>query len=146
MLAPACQNSSSTEPKFRLLYLGNDLKLIAALRQALAEPVYQLVTCADRESAMLFLKSDIPYEVLLVDFDWRKKDGVEIVRLARKLRHRKRMPIVLLAGAKLNRRRQTVAAEAGVTTWMLKTEDIGEAIKRVMHSAEASLFGAVARP
>ena len=132
MLAPACQNSSSTEKKFRLLYLGNDLNFIAALRQVLAEPAYQLVTCADRESAVLFLKSDIPYEVLLVDFEWRGKNGLEVARLAQKLQHRKRMPIVLLVGAKLNRRRQTVAAEAGVTTWILKTEEIGEAIKRVM--------------
>ena len=130
MLAPA--RPRSTEPEFRLLYLGNDLKLIAALRQVLAEPVYRLVTCSDRESAVLFLKSDIPYEVLLIDLEWRGKNGLEVARLARKLRHRKRMPIVLLAGAKLNRRRQTVAAEAGVTTWMLKTEKIGEAIKRVM--------------
>ena len=138
MLAPACQNSSSTKPKFRLLYLGNDSKFIAALRQVLAEPVYLLVTCADRESAVLFLKSDIPYEVLLIDLEWRGKNGLEVARLARKLRHRKRMPIVLLVGAKLNRRRQTVAAEAGVTTWMLKTEKIEEAIKRVMGCASES--------
>ena len=130
MLAPAFPGP--TEPEFRLLYLGNDLKLIAALRQVLAEPVYRLVTCSDRERAVLFLKSDIPYEVLLIDLEWRGKNGLEVARLARKLRHRKRMPIVLLAGAKLNRRRQTVAAEAGVTTWMLKTEKIGEGIKRVM--------------
>jgi DNA-binding response OmpR family regulator len=130
MLAPAFP--SPTEPEFRLLYLGNDLKFIAALRQGLAEPVYRLVTCSDRDSAVLFLKSDIPYEVLLIDLEWRGKNGLEVARLARKLRHRKRMPIVLLAGAKLNRRRQTVAAEAGVTTWMLKTEKIAEAIKRVM--------------
>ena len=130
MLAPAFP--SPTEPEFRLLYLGNDIKLIATLRQVLAEPVYRLVTCSDRESAVLFLKSDIPYEVLLIDLEWRGKNGLEVARLARKLRHRKRLPIVLLVGAKLNRRRQTVAAEAGVITWMLKTEDIGEAINRVM--------------
>ncbi len=132
MLAPPCQNSTSTEPKFRLLYLGNDLKLIAALRQALAEPVYQLVTCSDRESAVLFIKSEIRYDVLLVDFEWRKKDGVEIARLARKLRHRKRMPIVLLGGTRLSRKTRAVAEEAGVTTCVSKTQGIGEVIKRVI--------------
>ena len=131
MLAPAC--SSPTEPEFRLLYLGNDLKFIAALRQVLAEPVYQLVTCADRESALLFLKSDIRYEVLLVDFEWRKKDGLEIARLARKLRHRKRMSIVLLGGTRLSRKTRAVAEEAGVTTCVLKTQDVAEAIKRLVH-------------
>ena len=136
MLAPAFPGP--TEPECRLLYLGNDLKLIATLRQVLTEPAYRLVTCSDRESAVLFLKSDIPYEVLLIDLEWRGKNGLEVARLARKLRHRKRMPIVLLAGAKLNRRRQTVAAEAGVTTWMLKTEKIGEAIRRVMGAEQTS--------
>jgi response regulator RpfG family c-di-GMP phosphodiesterase len=132
MLAPT--RPGSTESKFRLLYLGNDLKFIAALRQALAEPVYHLVTCSDRESAMLFLKSEIRYEVLLVDFEWRKKDGVEIARLARKLRHRKRMPIVLLGGTRLSREMRTAAAKAGVQECVLKTQDVGEVIKRVISS------------
>ena len=78
MLAPACKNSRSPEHEFRLLYLGNDLKLIAALRQELAEPVYLLVTCSDRETAMLFLKGDIPYEVLLIDLEWRGKNGLKV--------------------------------------------------------------------
>jgi len=107
--------------------------------------VYLLVTCADRESAMLFLESDIPYEVLLIDLEWRGKNGLEVARLARKLRHRKRMPIVLLVGAKLNRRRQTVAAEAGVTTWMLKTEEIGEAIKRVIGEEQTAQITPIRR-
>ena len=130
MLAPT--RPGSTEPKFRILYLGNDLKLIAALRQTLDEAVYQLVTCSDRESAVLFLKSDISYEVLLIDFEWRKKDGLEIARLARRLRHRKRMPIVLLAGTRMSSQMRAVAAKAGVTLCVLKTQDVGEAIKRVM--------------
>ena len=132
MLAPPSQNSSSTEAKFRLLYLGNDLKLIAVLRQVLAEETYQLVTCSDRESALLFLKSEIRYEVLLVDFEWRKKDGVEIARLARKLRHRRRMPIVLLGGTRLSRQVRAMAAKAGVQECVLKTQDVGEVIKRVL--------------
>jgi len=136
MLAPACQISRSTEPVFRLLYLGNDLKLIAALREALAEPDYHLVTCSDRESAVLFLKSDIRYEVLLVDFEWRKKDGLEVARVARRLLHRKRMRIVLLVNARLSRRAfihtKAVAAKAGVTICVLKTQDVGEVIERAI--------------
>ena len=130
MLAPACQNSSSTEPEFRLLYLGKDLKLMAALRQLLPAPVYLLVTCSDPESAVLFHKSDIPYEVLLIDLEWRGKDGLEIARLARKLRHRKRMPIVLL-GNKLSRHTKANAAKAGVSKCLLKKGEFGEVIKRL---------------
>lgn len=122
----------STEPKFRLLYLGNDLKFITALRQALDEAVCLLVTCADREGALLFLDSDLPYDVLLIDYAWRKKDGLEIARLARKLAHRKRMPILLIGGARLSRQTRAVAEEAGVTTCVLKTQDIPEVIRRLI--------------
>jgi DNA-binding response OmpR family regulator len=122
----------STEPKSRLLYLGNDLKFITALRQALGEAVYLLVTCADREGALLFLESDIPYDVLLIDYAWRKKDGLETARLARKLAHRKRMPIVLLGGTRLSRQTRAVAAKAGVQECVLKTQDIPEVIRRLI--------------
>ena len=128
----ALARPGSTKTKFRLLYLGNDLKFIAALRQALDEAVYLLVTCADREGALLFLKSDIPYEVLLVDFEWRKKDGVEVVRLARKVRHRRLMPIVLVGGTRLSRQTRADAEEAGVTMCVLKTQDVWEVIRRLI--------------
>ena len=108
------------------------MKLIAALRQALDEAVYLLVTCADREGALLFLKSDIPYEVLLVDFEWRKRDGVGVVRIARKLRHRRLMPIVLVGGARLSRQTRADAEEAGVTMCVLKTQDVWEVIRRLI--------------
>jgi len=130
MLAPA--RLILTESKSRLLYLGNDLKFITALRQALDEAVYLLVTCADREGALLFLKSNIPYEVLLIDFAWRKKDGLEVARLARKLAHRKRMPIVLIGGARLSRQMRGVAEEAGVTLCVLKTQDVPEVLRRLI--------------
>ena len=102
------------------------------MRQALDEAVYLLVTCADREGALLFLKSDIPYEVLLVDFEWRKKDGVKVVRIARKLRHRRLMPIVLVGGARLSRQTRADAEEAGVTMCVLKTQDVWEVIRRLI--------------
>jgi hypothetical protein len=46
MSAVTC--SRSREAKFRLLYLGSDLKLLTALRQVLAEPDYRLVACSDK--------------------------------------------------------------------------------------------------
>jgi len=116
------------------------LKLIAAFRQALDEAVYLLVTCADREGALLFLKSDIPYEVLLVDFEWRKRDGVGVVRIARKLRHRRLMPIVLVGGARLSRQTRADAEEAGVTMCVLKTQDVWEVIRRLIDRERESRF------
>ena len=92
-----------TESKFRLLYLGNDLELISALKKALSERDNVLVSCSDRESAIMFLKSDIPYQLLLIGFEWRKREGLKLASLARLLKHRKRMPTVLVTATELSR-------------------------------------------
>lgn len=136
MLAPTC--ARSMESKFRLLYLGNDLKLIAAVRKGLTEPDYRLVSCFDREGAILFLESDIPYDVLLIDLEWRDTEGLKLARLARSLRHRKRMPIILLAAAKSNSELQAQARKVFVKKWVTKTPDMAalcEAIQDLVSGA-----------
>jgi DNA-binding response OmpR family regulator len=125
----------STGSKFRLLYLGTDLELMAAMRQVLTEPDYRLVASSDRESAILFLRSEIPYDLLLIDLEWRGKEGLKLARLAHSLRHRKRMPIILVTTRKLSSHMKTLARKAAVNKCVTKTPDMGalsEAIKRVM--------------
>jgi CheY-like chemotaxis protein len=125
----------STGSSFRLLYLGTDLELMAAMRQVLTELDCLLVACSDRESAILFLRSEIPYDLLLIDLEWRGKEGLKLARLAHSLRHRKRMPIILVTTRKLSSDMKTLARKAGVNECVTKTPDLGalsEAIKRVM--------------
>ena len=125
----------STGSRFRLLYLGTDLELIAAIRQMLTEPDCRLLACSDRESAILFLRSEIPYDLLLIDLEWRGKEGLKLAQVTHSLRHRKRMPIILVTTRKLSRDMKTLARKAGVNECVTKTPDIGavsEAIKRVM--------------
>jgi ActR/RegA family two-component response regulator len=79
---PAPARPRPTESKFRILYLGSDLEMVKALRRVLTKPDYRLVTCADRDTALLFLKSAIPYALLLVDLEWRDGEGLKLARLA----------------------------------------------------------------
>lgn len=122
---PVSMRPRSTESKFRILYLSADLELIAALRHVLAEPDYRLVTCSDREGAVLLLKSEIRYDLLLIDLEWPGAEGLKLARLAHSLRHRKRMPIILVAAAEVSDALQVLARRAGVTDWVAKTPDIG---------------------
>ena len=118
----------ATQSKFRLLYFGADLKLIAVVQQALTKPDYQLVTSSNYDDAVLFLRSRIPYDLLLIDFEWREKEGLKLARRAHSIRHRKRMPIVLVAKKEPGNEMKMMARQAGVTEWILKTEDVGEVI------------------
>ncbi|HKB68473.1 MAG TPA: response regulator [Pyrinomonadaceae bacterium] len=123
MLASA--SPRATESKYRILYLGVDLELIAAVRRVFTESDYRLVTCSDRESAVLFLKSEIQYDLMLIDFDWRGMEVLRLTRLARSLGHRKQMPIILVAGTRLSSERKTLARKAGVKECVTKTRDMG---------------------
>jgi CheY-like chemotaxis protein len=126
-----------TESKFRLLYLGTDLKLIAAVREVLTEPDYRLVACSHPESAVLFLRSEIPYDLLLIDFEWQGTEGMELARLVHSLGHRERMPIILVAPTNLSSDVRTLARAAGINECVTKTPDgvaLSEAIRRLIDS------------
>jgi len=116
------------------LYLGADLELIAAVRHLFTGPDYRLVTCSDRESAVLFLKSEIQYDLMLIDFDWRGMEGLKLTRLARSLGHREQMPIILVAAKRLSSGRKALARKSGVKECVTKTpemEAVGDAILRL---------------
>jgi PleD family two-component response regulator len=126
------------EPKFRLLYLGADVRLMAAVRQVLTQPDYQVVACSDRESAVLFLRSKIPYDLLLIDFEWQGKNGLKLARLARSLRHRKRIPKILVASIELGSELEALARRAGVKECVMKSPAGGviEVIRRMVEHRE----------
>ena len=131
----ASASPRSTESKHRLLYLGADLELIAAVRRVFTGPDYRVVTCSDRESAVLFLKSEIQYDLMLIDFDWRGMEVLKLARLARSLGHRKQMPIILVAATRLSSERKTSARKSGVKEFVTKTTDMGavtDAIRRLI--------------
>jgi DNA-binding response OmpR family regulator len=130
---PAPTRLRSTESKFRVLYLGDDLELRAALRKVLTKSDYQLVTCSDRDSAILFLKSEIPYHLLLIDLEWPGAEGLKLARLAHSQRHRKRMPIILVVAAESSRELRAQARRAGVTEWVTKTPDMGAFSAAIRH-------------
>ena len=134
MLAP--KRPRPGKSKFRVLYLGSDLALMAAVRQILTQPDYQVVTCSDRESAVLFLRSKIPYDLLLIDLEWRGKDGLKLARLAHSLRHRKRMPKILVSSIDLSSDLKALARKAGVNEYVMKSLPAGRVIEAIRRTVE----------
>jgi PleD family two-component response regulator len=121
------------------LYLGNDLELISALKKALPKLDYRLVSRSDRESAVMFLKSDIPYQLLLIDFEWRQREGLKSASLARLLKHRKRMPTTT---TELRRRLKVLARNAGVNECVSKTPDMGAIIETIQRLTDGLIGSA----
>ncbi|HEV7798473.1 MAG TPA: response regulator [Pyrinomonadaceae bacterium] len=119
------------------MYLGTDLKLIAAVRQVLTVRDYRLIACSDRGGAVMFLESEIPYDLLLIDLEWQGTEGLKMAQLARSLRHRKRMPTILVTPTKLSNKLKTLAREAGISKYVTKTSEgivLSEAIRQLIYS------------
>ena len=138
---PHTTHPQESESKFRVLYLGPDLEFTSAIRKALPQPDYRLVSCSEYGSAVLFLKSEIIYDLLLIDLEWRDAEGLKLATLARSLSRRKRMPIVLVSEAELSGALKAQARKAGVNEWVTKTADmsaVSDAVRRLVEDRTAS--------
>ncbi len=107
------------------------MSLVKALGEVFRGLEYQVVSCSDRSTAVLFLKSEISYQLLLIDLEWRSKEGLKLARLAHRLRHRNHLMTVLMAATKLTRYTQTVARKAGIQECIIKTQDMAQVIEGI---------------
>jgi len=111
MLTPA-NRSPQPQGQQRILYVGNDQEPLAALRAILRRPEFQIVSCPDRGSAILFIKSDIRYDIFLFDLEMRDRAAFELAQLAQSLNHRQHIPIIM-AASEIDSSLEELARHAG---------------------------------
>jgi len=100
-----------------------DNQLIAKLvDEVIAAEGWRIELCADGDSALRKLTGNDPFDLVLVDNDLPGLSGIELVERARKMRHRRRTPIVMLSGNDY----ETEAWRAGVDAFLKKPEQISE--------------------
>jgi len=126
------------DPDFRLLYVGSDQLWLAALRKVLKRPEYHVVSCPDRSSAILFLKGDAKYHLLLFELELRGTTGLELASLARSLPHREHLPILIVAGEEITDQLEELARRAGANEYLTKTGDISVAAASVQRRLRTS--------
>jgi len=119
-------------PDFRLLYVGSDQQWLAALRKVLKRPEYHIVSCPDLGSAVLFLKGDARYHLLLFELELSGITGLELASLVRSLPHREHLPILIVAREQITDRLDELARRAGASECLTKTEDISVAAASVL--------------
>jgi hypothetical protein len=83
----------------RILYVGRDLALLASLRNLLTD--CYLVRSPSGGVARTFMRGEIAYQLFLLDEQLMDMTGVELIRIARKVKHRERTPIIILTRGKL---------------------------------------------
>ncbi len=132
--------NSGSASQIRLLYVGEDLALIRSLRATFHNPDYHVVSCPDRDSAERFIKSDIRYHLFIFDHEMRHRAAFDLAQLVRSLKHRERLPAMIVGGEVESSLNEFTRASGG-NEYVQKGESfsaIHSAIKRLLLSSTAS--------
>jgi two-component system chemotaxis response regulator CheY len=82
---------------------------------------FGVVTCVSGAAALRMLEGKEHYDLLLLDNDLPIVNGVELIRRARQLPHRRRTPVVMLSAGDV----EAEAWRAGADAFLRKPDDIG---------------------
>jgi len=105
-----------------ILHAEDNKPIANLINEMLAAEAWQIELCLDGDSALLKLTSDERVDLLLVDNELPGLSGLDLVKRARKMTHRRRMPIVMLSGNDC----ETEAWRAGVDAFLKKPDQVNE--------------------
>ncbi len=103
-----------------ILHAESSRAIAEMVKEKLERKGWKVVTCEDGTSALNTIRSRAHYDLLLFDYDLPQVNGLELVRRARRLSHRQRMPIILLSATDCERE----AWRAGVNAFLRKPQDV----------------------
>lgn len=121
VLRPAVPPPVEKPERVMTILHAEDNKVVAdALRDALQSEGWRVETYADGATAQQKLRSAAPYDLLLLDNDLPGVSGLQLARLARRLPHRRRTPIIMLSASDC----EPEAWRAGVDAYLRKPDDV----------------------
>jgi DNA-binding response OmpR family regulator len=91
------------------------------LKSVLGLPANRLVYCPGGSFVAHMLKSDIRYDLFLLDLDLLNETGMQLVRLVRSLSHRQDTPIIIVTADDVIDRLGELARSAGANECLTKT-------------------------
>src|SRR5256714_11818624 len=103
-----------------ILHVVDNRHFADVLRDTMEAVGWTVETCADGAVALKRLAGDTHYDLFLFDQDLPGASGLELVRAARKLPHRRRRPVGMLSASDC----EAEAWRAGVDAFLRKPEDI----------------------
>jgi CheY-like chemotaxis protein len=121
-------------PPLTILYAEDDSWLMLNVKEMLEEEGWRVDACEDGPRALEKIESETPYDLLLLDNQLPGALGVELVRRARSLAHRRQTPIIILSASEAGRESRL----AGADLFLRKTENIYEIVEHVLKLTERS--------
>jgi DNA-binding response OmpR family regulator len=110
-----------------ILYVEDHKLLLFYVKEALEAQGWQVETCQDGLSALEKIEGASLYDVLILDNGLPGMSGLELVRRARSLTHRRRTPIIMLSASNAAR----AALQAGADVFLKKPANVEIIVKAV---------------
>ncbi|HEV7904692.1 MAG TPA: response regulator [Pyrinomonadaceae bacterium] len=110
-----------------ILHVEDNRQLAGAVRESLEEEGWRVETCADGVEALHQLAGETRYDLLLFDNELPGASGIELVRRARGLSHRRQTPIIMFSASDC----EANARRAGVDAFLRKPQDISRLVATV---------------
>ena len=105
-----------------VLHVGNPRLASRLVGEMLAPEEWRVEVCTDGDSALRKLTSSDDYDLLVIDEDLSGLTPLELVQRTKKITHRRRTPVVMLAGGES----ETQAWRAGVDAFLKKPDEVDE--------------------
>ena len=105
-----------------VLHVGNPKLASRLVGEMLAPEEWRVEVCTDGDSALRKLTSSDDYDLLVIDEELSGLTPLELVQRTKKITHRRRTPVVMLAGGES----ETQAWRAGVDAFLKKPDEVDE--------------------
>jgi CheY-like chemotaxis protein len=103
-----------------ILHVEDNKQVANLIADILGSEGIAVKTCVNGMTALKWLAGDARYDVVIVDNDLPGLSGLELVRRARKITHRRRTPIIMLSGNDIEKE----AWRAGADEFLRKPEAV----------------------
>lgn len=116
----------ATQP-IRILHVEDNEIVTDTVRGTLESEGWKVEVCTDGITGLTRIASNAHYDLLLLDNELPGIEGLELVRQARKLSHRRRTPIIMFSACEC----ETEAWGAGVAAFLKKPDEMLEVVKTI---------------
>jgi CheY-like chemotaxis protein len=133
----ATKQVAKLEPKrvatqVSILHVEDNEMVAKLVGEMLEAEHWRVELCVDSDSALRKLFGNDHYDALVIDNDLPGLRGLELVQRARKISHRRRMPIIMLSGDDIEKE----AWRAGVDDFVRKPEGINRVASTITRLLE----------
>jgi CheY-like chemotaxis protein len=134
---PVPRRTLPSTSRISILYVEDDEAVTRSVSEALSPEHWQVDFCSDRDTALLKLTGDDRYDVLVFDNDVIGTTGLELLERARKITHRRRTPIVVVANDDFEK----AAWRAGANAFLRSTDipdQLASTIRRLIKDSKTA--------